>query len=72
MERVCDMKRARALVDGHMLIERGAVPGPALGRVLEQVHDRILAGDVTTQEEAIALAMELLLDDAKGKGDRLS
>ncbi len=72
MERVCDMKRARALVDGHMLIERGAVPGPALGRVLEQVHDRILAGDVTTQEEAIALAMELLLDDAKGKGDRSS
>ena len=72
MERVCDMKRARALVDGHMLIERGAAPGPALGRALEQVHDRILAGEVTTQEEAIAVAMKLLLDDAKGKGDRSS
>ena len=70
MERVCDLKRARALVDGHMLIERGAVPGPALGKALERVHDRILSGEIDTQQEAIALAMDLLSDGPEGNEGR--
>jgi putative nucleotidyltransferase with HDIG domain len=60
MERVCDLKKARSLVDGHILIEMGASPGPALGRVLETVHDRILAGEISTREKAVQEAMMLL------------
>lgn len=71
MERVCDLKKARALVDGHVLIAMGARPGPRLGKVLEAVHDRILAGEIGTRDEAIAAAMDLLANEAKGKEDRL-
>ncbi|MEA3239683.1 MAG: CCA tRNA nucleotidyltransferase [Candidatus Bipolaricaulota bacterium] len=69
MERVCDLKKARALVDGHVLIEMGATPGPRLGKVLEEVHDRILSGEICAREEAIAAAMELFSGDLKGKED---
>jgi poly(A) polymerase len=68
MERVCDLKKARTLIDGHMLIEMGASAGPRLGRVLESVHDRILAGEIGTRQEAIQQAMKLLSDDVKGEG----
>ena len=70
MERVCDLKKARALVDGHVLIEMGVTPGPRLGKVLEEVHDRILAGDIRTREEAIAVAMDLFSGDLQGNEDR--
>jgi len=70
MERVCDLKRARELVDGHMLIEKGASPGPRLGKVLEVIHDRILAGEIDTRQDAISAAMDLLADGAKGNEDR--
>ena len=70
MERVCDLKKARALVDGHVLIEMGARPGPRLGRVLEEVHDRILSGEICTREEAISVAMGLFSVDLEGNEDR--
>ncbi len=69
MERVCDLKKARSLVNGHVLIEMGAAPGPLLGRALEMVHDRILAGEISTRPEAIREAMALLSRDAKVKED---
>ena len=70
MERVCDLKKARALVDGHALIEMGATPGPRLGKVLEEVHDRILSGEICTREEAIAVAMDLFSGALEGNEDR--
>ena len=66
MERVCDLKKARALVDGHVLIEMGATPGPRLGKVLEQVYDRILSGEIRTREEAITVAMDLFSGALEG------
>ncbi len=70
MERVCDLKKARSLVNGHALIEMGASPGPLLGRVLEMVHDRILAGEIDTRKEAIQEAMALLSSNVEVKEDR--
>jgi hypothetical protein len=35
-------------------------PGPELGRILDAVHDRILAGEIATREEAEAEARALL------------
>ncbi len=66
IEHVGSLNRARELIDGHTLIELGLRPGPLLGEVLNAVHDRILSGEITTREEAIAAARTLI----EGRGRR--
>ena len=44
------------IVNGHDLIERGYKPGPAMGRVLDEVRERQLQGEITEREGALALA----------------
>ncbi len=56
IDRVCGMKRARALIDGNALIDLGLPPGPRLGRILTALHDRILAGEITSRDQAIEAA----------------
>jgi putative nucleotidyltransferase with HDIG domain len=56
IDRVCGMKKAREIIDGNVLVELGLSPGPGLGRVLTELHDRILAGEITSREEAIDAA----------------
>ncbi len=60
LRRVQGIRRARELLSGADLLAMGEPPGPRLGRVLAEVHERILAGDITTREEAIAEAAKLL------------
>ena len=48
------------LVKGRHLLELGLTPGPKVGEVLKQIYDRQLDGSVTTVEEGIALARQLL------------
>ena len=60
IDRVCGMERARELIDGHTLIGLGLAPGPQLGNVLDALHDRILAGELLTREEAIEAALVLM------------
>jgi len=60
------LARARQLIDGHVMIELGASPGPRLGEMLAAVHDRILAGEITDEQEARAAALRLLTDAANG------
>ena len=60
VEQVCGMNRARELIDGHDLIELGLRAGPELGRILHLLHDRILAGEISTREDAIAEARALI------------
>ncbi len=60
IEHVGSLNRARALIDGHALIELGLKPGPQLGEVLNAIHDRILSGEIKTKEEAIAAARTLI------------
>ena len=62
---VCSLRRARELIDGHTLQELGLAPGPQLGKALEILHDRILAGEITTRDQALAEARSLL---ARGGG----
>jgi tRNA nucleotidyltransferase (CCA-adding enzyme) len=45
---------------GRHLLEIGVAPGPRMGRLLKQVYERQLDGAVTTVEEGIAVAKELL------------
>lgn len=64
MQQVCNVQRARELIDGHDLADLGLAPGPQLGRILHHVHDRILAGHIVTREDAILLAKDLIDRDA--------
>jgi len=60
IDQVCGLERARRFINGHTLLEMGMQPGPGLGKILEIIHDRILAGEITTQEEALVEARALL------------
>ncbi|UCF10484.1 MAG: CCA tRNA nucleotidyltransferase [Candidatus Bipolaricaulota bacterium] len=62
IDEVCSLARARELIDGHALIAMGMPPGPRLGAVLAAVHDRILAGEITSPEEA-RRAAQAMIDD---------
>jgi poly(A) polymerase len=54
------LTKARRLVTGHDLMAAlGLPPGPELGRVLEALTEAEAAGEVTTREEALALARRL-------------
>jgi len=64
IERVCGLQRARGIIDGHDLTNLGLGPGPQLGRILNTIHDRILAGHIATHEDAVALAQSLIDEEA--------
>ena len=50
----------KPLVDGSDLIALGQAPGEELGRLLKDIRNRQLAGELTTREQALALAREVL------------
>lgn len=52
LRRVQGLRRARELLSGHDLLALGMAPGPRLGQVLEAVHEKILAGEIGSREEA--------------------
>ena len=64
IERVCGLQRARGIIDGHDLTNLGISPGPRLGRILNHVHDRILAGHIATREDAVAFAQSLIDEES--------
>ena len=45
---------------GRHLVGLGITPGPQLGKVLQQIYDRQLDGEITSVDEAI-MAAQLLL-----------
>ena len=48
------------LVKGRHLLALGLAPGPRVGEILKQVYERQLDGSITTTDEGVALARELL------------
>jgi tRNA nucleotidyltransferase/poly(A) polymerase len=49
------------LIDGHDLMrEFGLKPGPKIGQILEEVRESQGAGEISTSEEALALARRRL------------
>jgi tRNA nucleotidyltransferase (CCA-adding enzyme) len=64
------LERARALgvehqpparlVLGRHLLPLGVMPGPAMGRLLQAIYERQLDGEVTTTEEGVELARQML------------
>lgn len=53
------------LVSGHDLIEHGLAAGASFQVLLERVRDAQLVGDVTTRDEALALASQLAAEFAR-------
>jgi tRNA nucleotidyltransferase/poly(A) polymerase len=60
VEQVGDLSRARKLIDGNDLVRLGISPGRRLGDVLELLHDRVLAGEITTRSAALREAEVLI------------
>ena len=50
----------KPLVDGGDLIALGQAPGAKLGKLLRDIRNRQLAGELTTREQALAWAREVL------------
>ena len=48
------------IIKGRHILALGAAPGPGVGRVLKQIYERQLDGSITTLDEGIAFARELL------------
>ena len=69
VEQVCCLQHARDMIDGHDLRELGLSPGPQLGRILNHVHDRILAGHILSREDAFAFVRDLIEQDASSSGE---
>ena len=62
-----DFRIKPRLVDGHLLMKNlGLRPGPELGRLLEAIEEAQGAGEISTREEALALAGRLLEDPFAG------
>ena len=61
---VCGLRRAREIVDGHVLMALGVEPGPRLGAILGVLHDRILAGQIETREAATLEARKMIAEQA--------
>jgi poly(A) polymerase/tRNA nucleotidyltransferase (CCA-adding enzyme) len=55
------LTKARRLIDGHDLLKLGVPEGPELGRLLEELHEKILAGEIKSRREALAQARRLLV-----------
>ena len=59
------------LLLGRHLLQLGLPPGPRIGRILKQVYERQLEGDVTTLEEAHSVAKVLLDAGETGTEDEV-
>jgi tRNA nucleotidyltransferase (CCA-adding enzyme) len=64
------LERARALgvehrpppplVLGRHLLALGLAPGPRVGEILKEIYEKQLDGEITTVEEGIAVAKEIV------------
>jgi tRNA nucleotidyltransferase (CCA-adding enzyme) len=48
------------IVLGRHLLALGMEPGPAIGAVLKKVYERQLDGEITNEEEGLAVARDLI------------
>jgi tRNA nucleotidyltransferase (CCA-adding enzyme) len=55
-----DRSPPKPLLLGRHLLDLGMSPGPAIGELLKQVYEKQLDGNVTTTEDAITLASQIL------------
>lgn len=54
------LSQARALINGHDLLKLGVPKGPQVGQLLEELHERIYAGEIRSRRKALAEAQRLI------------
>ena len=54
------------LISGDDLLAIGFTPGPTLGRILHELYDRQLEGDLRTREDAMRAARTVLKSHSSG------
>lgn len=52
----------KPLISGKDLIALGLEPGPAIGTIIRMIHQKQLAGDISSRDQALAVAGELLTE----------
>jgi tRNA nucleotidyltransferase (CCA-adding enzyme) len=55
-----DRSPPKPLLLGRHLLDLGLPPGPAVGELLKKVYEKQLDGEITTTEEAVTLASQIL------------
>jgi len=60
--------RVVPLIRGEDLLAMGVPEGPQIGRLLEAIREAQAAGEVTTREEALALARRLIDEAGESEG----
>ena len=55
-----DAKLPPPLIQGRDLVAAGATPSPRFGKVLHEVYERQLAGELTTRDAALQAALKML------------
>ncbi len=56
------LTQARKLIDGHDLLRLGVKRGPELGRLLDELYEKIFAGEIRSRTEALAQARKLMAE----------
>lgn len=54
---------ARKLINGEDLLDLGMEEGPGLGKVLEEIHEKIYSGEIDDRESALKFAEKLVRED---------
>jgi tRNA nucleotidyltransferase (CCA-adding enzyme) len=55
-----DRSPPKPLLLGRHLLDLGVPPGPAMGELLKQVYERQLDGEITSTDDAIKLASQMV------------
>jgi tRNA nucleotidyltransferase (CCA-adding enzyme) len=61
-----ELRDVRPALDGHQLQALGAPRGPVLGRLLEQIHNAVLDGVITTPQQEEDYARQLIAREGQG------
>jgi len=61
-----DRSPPKPLLLGRHLLDLGMTPGPEMGALLKQIYERQLDGEITTTEEGITLASQILRSQHRG------
>jgi tRNA nucleotidyltransferase (CCA-adding enzyme) len=61
-----DRSPPKPLVLGRHLLDLGMSPGPAMGELLKEIYEKQLDGAITTTEEGIELASQILESQRRG------
>ncbi len=67
-----DRSPPKPLLLGRHLLDLGMTPGPGMGALLKQIYEKQLDGELTSTEEAVALASQLLQSQHGGTGTQSS